>query len=97
MMRQIVLPITFLLACLVGGFGFFLWDEFHAHWHHDLTIENAYAGNLTSQRHLASCYATGCTPDFAVEPILACAWRQIITEETSPASRQDLSALHKHG
>lgn len=95
MMRQIVLPAAILLACLVGVFGFFLWDEFHAQRGLNLAVEDAEAGNLTVQRNLASCYATGCSPSFVREPILACAWREIITGETKPASHQDLSALHE--
>ena len=95
MMRQIVMPAAVLLACLVGVFGFFLWDEFHAQWGPNLVLEDADAGNLTAQRRLASCYAKGCPPNFAPEPVLACAWREIITQETNRASRQDLSAQHK--
>ena len=94
MMRQIVVPSALLLGCLLGVFGFFLWD-FHTQRHPRWTVEEAYAGNLTAQRHVASCYTTGCPPDFALEPILACAWREIITEEIKPASQLDLSALRK--
>lgn len=95
MMRQIVLPAAVLLACLVGVFGFFLWDEFHAQWGPNLVIEDADAGNLTAQRRLASCYAKGCPPKFEPEPVLACAWREIVAQETNRASRQDRSAQHK--
>ena len=95
MMRQIVLPAALLLACLVGVFGFFLWDEFHGQWGPNLVAEDADAGNLTAQRRLASCYATGCPPNFVSEPVLACAWREIIIQETKRPSRQDLSAQHK--
>ena len=95
MMRHIVLPAAVLLACLVGGFGFFLWDEFHAQWGPNLVAEDAEAGNLVAQHRLASCYARGCPPNFIREPVLACAWREIIAQETKRASRQDLSAQHK--
>ncbi len=95
MMRHIVVPAAVVLGSLLGVFGFFLWDEFHMQWHPSWTVEEAYAGDITAQRHLASCYATGCSPNFASEPILACAWWETITEETKPASQQDLSALNK--
>jgi hypothetical protein len=95
MMRQIVLPAALLLGCLVGAFGFFLWDEFHAQWGHNNIAEDADAGNLVAQRRLASCYATGCLPNFGPEPVLACAWREIIVKEAKRASRDDLSAQQK--
>jgi len=95
MMRQIVLPAALLLGCLVGLFGFLLWDEFHAQWRHNSIAEDADAGNLVAQRRLASCYATDCLPNFIRAPVLACAWQEIIVKEAKRASPHDLSAQQR--
>jgi hypothetical protein len=64
----------------IGGCGFVLWDLFHAQFSSNWTPFEAYAGKITAQRRLASCYMSGCVT-VPHDPALACAWRTIIVSE----------------
>ena len=94
MFRYILTPGAIVMACVSGVFGLFLWATFHSKFEQSWSPDKAYTGDISAQRHLASCYATGCAeaPD---DPALACAWRQIISNESRQSSPADLSAEHK--
>ena len=55
------------------------------------TPEMTFSGNLDDQRHMASCYDAGCR-DVIATPILACAWREVILEESHRSSTRDITA-----
>ncbi len=48
-------------------------------------IEHAWAGDVSAQKHVAGCYTQGGCPDMTAAPVLGCAWRQVILEETREA------------
>jgi nitrogen fixation-related uncharacterized protein len=93
MFRYILIPGAIVMACMSGVFGFFLWAIFHSQFEQSASPDQAYIGDIMAQP-LASCYATGCAgvPD---DPALACAWRQIISNESSQSLPADRFALHK--
>ena len=94
MLRILWVPIFALAACLATLVPF-LWTEyFREQIRPAWTPEMAYSGNLDDQRHIASCYEVGCR-DVIATPILACAWREIILEETNRSSDQDVSAANR--
>ena len=51
------------------------------------TIEHAWAGDIPAQQHVALCYAKGRCADLGYAPVLGCAWRQIVVEQTGNDSR----------
>ena len=56
--------------------------------------EMTYSGDIEDQRHMASCYESGCHGMVAT-PILACAWREVILEETNRSLASDVAASDK--
>lgn len=83
--RYILLPGVIVIACAMGGFGFLLWSLFNIQFNSNWRPDQAYSGNIAAQRHLATCYTTGCArvpQDIA----FACAWRKIISNEDKQAS-----------
>jgi hypothetical protein len=91
MFRQILLPGAILMALCIGGCSFALWDLFHAKFRSSWNPSEAYAGELTAQRRLASCYMTGCVT-VPHDPALACAWRTIIADEEKRRFSKDVGA-----
>jgi hypothetical protein len=61
---------------------------FHVQLRPNWNPDFAYTGDVETQRHLASCFTTGC-PHIARSRVLACAWREIILEESTPRSPDD--------
>jgi hypothetical protein len=57
----------------------------------DWDPSRAYSGSLEDQRHLAECYRSGC-PRVKPSALYACAWREIIVEETAGQSAADVDA-----
>jgi len=49
---------------------------------------------LDEQRHIAECYRVKCG-HVGVAPILACAWRELIVEETGRSSPVDITAAEE--
>jgi hypothetical protein len=49
---------------------------------------------LDEQRHIAECYRVKCG-HVGVAPILACAWRELIVEETGRSSLVDVTAAEE--
>ncbi|CDM56835.1 MULTISPECIES: hypothetical protein [Rhizobium] len=45
---------------------------------------DAIAGRVESQRKVSFCLSTGCNKGIVVEPILGCAWRQVIAASRNP-------------
>lgn len=87
-------PVVALAACLavlvtIVWLKYFR-DEMRPIWSPELT----YSGNLDDQRRMASCYEVGCSTVIAT-PIQACAWREVILEETDRASPQDIAAANR--
>lgn len=59
--------------------------------------DHSLAADLASQRRMAECYRSGCS-GISVSPILGCAWRLVILEEThapddADAATSDCDAL----
>lgn len=89
--RNILIPGVALLMGAIGIFGFLLWDVVHRQFVKPLNPDQAYIGDTFTQRHLASCYMTGCA-GVPRDPAFGCAWRTIIADERSPTPPSDLSA-----
>ena len=90
MLRLLLLPFL-LVGISVGAVATYAWshyfrDRIHPPWDPNL----AYSGHVEMQRHLAKCYEVGC-PEALFSPVLACAWRDIIVEETSRTSPGDIA------
>ena len=49
---------------------------------------------LDEQRHIAECYRVKCG-HVGVSPLLACAWRELIVEETARSSPVDVTAAEE--
>ena len=83
-----MLPLA-VICVMIAAVGMLVWTGLynltHPNWHPGL----AYAGDLNSQRHLASCYTTGCV-NVPKSPLLACAWREIIVEELDAPTNLDI-------
>jgi nitrogen fixation-related uncharacterized protein len=94
MFRNILIPGIALLMGAIGVFGFFLWDVVHRQFQKPWDPDRAYAGDTLTQRHLASCYMTGCAA-VPRDPAFGCAWRTIIADEHEPSIPSDLSAEQK--
>ncbi len=94
MFRQILIPGAIIIVCAIGASGFSLWDVFHRQFQAPWNPEQAYTGNIATQRRLASCYMTGC-PKIPRDPAFGCAWRKIIMDERTPASVIDVAAERK--
>jgi hypothetical protein len=94
MYRDIFLPAALLMVIAIGTSGFILFDCFHRQFEATWSRDKAYAGDVPSQRHLASCYMTGC-PRVPVDHAFSCAWREIIAGEIPQESVGDSSAEHK--
>ncbi|OWW02603.1 hypothetical protein ATY81_21235 [Rhizobium sp. R72] len=45
---------------------------------------DAIGGRIESQRKVSFCLSTGCDKGIVVEPILGCAWRQVIAASRNP-------------
>jgi hypothetical protein len=45
---------------------------------------DAIAGRIESQRKISFCLSTGCNEGIVVEPVLGCAWRQVIAASHNP-------------
>lgn len=89
--RNILIPGVALLMGAIGTFGFLLWDVVHRQFVKPWNPDQAYIGDTLTQRHLASCYMTGCA-GVPRDPPFGCAWRTIIADERSPTPPSDLSA-----
>lgn len=90
MLRQILLPGAILMGLFIGGCSFALWDLFHAQFSSNWNPSEAYAGKITAQRRLASCYMSGCAI-VPHDPALACAWRNIIAKEENGGFPDDVA------
>jgi hypothetical protein len=91
MFRNILAPGAILIACAVAAASFFIWRIYHQQFVSNWNPDQAYAGDVPAQRHLASCYMTGC-PRVAHDPAFACAWRKIIAAEVKRLSPDDIKA-----
>jgi hypothetical protein len=94
MLRLLLLPFL-LVAIAVGAVATYAWshflrDQIHPEWDPNL----AYSGHVEMQRHLAKCYEVGC-PETPSSPVLACAWRDIIVQETNRASLKDIAEAER--
>jgi hypothetical protein len=92
--RNILIPGVVLLMGAIGVFGFLLWDVVHRQFQKPWDPNRAYVGDTLTQRHLASCYMTGCT-GVPRDPAFGCAWRVMIADEHEPTPPSDLSAEQK--
>lgn len=66
----------------LSGFVYIVHHAFQARREEDDSVSltaNAIAGDLVSQRKMASCYAEGCPP-MPQSQIISCAWRRIIVK-----------------
>jgi hypothetical protein len=93
MYRDILLPAALLMVVAIGISGFLLFDCFHRQFGMTWSSDKAYTGDVPSQRHLASCYMTGC-PRVPLDRAFSCAWRRIITAEIPRPLASDDSAEH---
>ena len=94
MYRNILLPAALLMVIAIGTSGFFLFDCFHRQFETAWSPDKAYLGDIPSQRHLASCYMTGC-PRVPLDHAFGCAWRKIIAGEIPRIPVGDNSAERK--
>jgi hypothetical protein len=86
-----LVAVAICLAALVP----FIWTEyFRDRMSPDWTAGMAHSGDLNDRRRMAACYEVGCN-EVVAAPILACAWREIILEETQGSSRQDRIAADR--
>ena len=79
------------MLAVVVTFAFLLWSIFHLQFEKAWSHDQAYIGDTQAQRHLASCYSTGCA-GVPQDRAFACAWRQIIVSEAAGPSMRDISA-----
>jgi hypothetical protein len=54
-------------------------------------MEHAFEGDIPSQKHAATCYTQGHCIGFVQAPVIGCAWRQVIVDETGhdPAAERE--------
>lgn len=45
---------------------------------------DAIAGRIESQRKVSFCLSTGCAGGIVIDPVLGCAWRQVIVASRNP-------------
>ena len=90
MTRLLLLP--FLLVALgLGAIAVYAWSHFfHDRIYPEWDPNLVYSGHVEMQRHLAQCYEVGC-PEALYSTVLACAWRDIIVEETKQTSPGDIA------
>jgi hypothetical protein len=91
MFRYILIPGVAVLVGAMGVSSFLLWDVAHRQFQKPWNLDRAYTGDTLTQRHLASCYMTGCA-GVPRDPAFGCAWRTIIADEHQPTPPNDLSA-----
>jgi hypothetical protein len=89
MLRFLLLPFL-LVALAFGVIATYAWSNFfHDRLRPSWDPNLSYSGHIEIQRHLAKCYEIGC-PETVSSIVLACAWREIIVEETKSASPEDI-------
>lgn len=94
MFRLLMLPFA-IVGLVLAVVAPLVWTGFfHDHIRPNWDPNLAYTGDLAIQRHLASCYLSGC-PHVPRSPLLACAWREIILEEITAPSTDDFQAAEK--
>jgi hypothetical protein len=91
--RNIFLPGVILIASAMAGFGFLLWSLFDVQFNSNWRPYQAYSGDIAAQRHLATCYMTGCA-SVPRDTAFACAWRKVISSEDQQPVTSDLVAVH---
>lgn len=90
MIRLILVPGLAVVLIGMSAVGYGLWQfRVHAAW----TPRQAYSGNVAAERHLASCYRTGCS-DVPPDADAACAWRHVIMDERKHPQPADIAASH---
>ena len=90
----VLAPLVAVAICLAALVPFIWTEYFRDRMSPDWTAAMAYSGDLNDRRRMAACYEVGCN-EVVAAPILACAWREIILEETQGSSRQDLTAADR--
>jgi hypothetical protein len=94
MIRHVLLPGAVLIACALAGVATSLWVLFHDQFQSNWRPDQAYAAEIPAQRRLAKCYMTGCRR-VPRDPVFACAWRNIISNEDTKPSASDFSAVRQ--
>ncbi len=94
--RLLLLPLL-VAWCLVIPLGYWGWQIMNHAPPHGTAPPGTYPANLDEQRRLAACYRLGCA-EARASPILSCAWRLVIAEEThgsddSAEAARDCEAL----
>lgn len=94
MHRILLAPLAVVALCLAFLIPLVWTEYFRDHIWPNWSAEKAYSGDLNDQRRLASCYELGCSEVMA-SPILACAWREIILDETDRFFKHDVVAANR--
>ena len=91
MLRVVLLPSLLLAAVVAALAGWFGVSHIYQRPNWDLI----YTGDLKAQRQLASCYESIGCPEASYSMVLACAWREIIVEESGILPSSDIAAAKK--
>ena len=94
MFRYIFLPGVIVIACAMGGFGFLLWSLFNVQFNSNWRPDQANSGDIAAQRHLATCYTSGCAR-VPQDNAFACAWWKIISSEDKEPVPRDIVAARQ--
>jgi len=94
MSRLLLVPILLMCIFCASFAAFAWWGLRHTPVRTVTQAErnHAISADIPAQRHLADCYRDGCV-DHRRSPLLGCAWRLVIVEETHRA--EDLSEAAK--
>ena len=86
MLKTFILPTLVVGALSYGVLGYGGYRLLMPSTETDLELQHALEGDIPAQKHTASCYSHGPCSGFAQAPVIGCAWRQVIAEETGHAA-----------
>jgi hypothetical protein len=89
MLRNFVLPALVVGALSYGVFGYGGYRLLMPTTETEFELQHALEGDIQAQKHTAFCYSQGPCSGFAQAPVIGCAWRQVIAEETGHAAEAE--------
>ena len=85
MLRNFALPAIAVGVMAYGVFGYGGYRLLKPTTEAQVEMVHAFEGDIAAQKHAASCYSQGHCPGMAQAPVIGCAWRRIIADETGHA------------
>ena len=82
MLRNFILPALVVGALSYGVIGYGGYSLLKPTTEAQFEMESALAGDIPAQKHAAGCYSNGHCAGLVQAPVIGCAWRRIIADET---------------